>query len=253
MKKRMEQGKVRYHVIDAIRGFAVINMVLYHFLYDIVYIFGYPLFWYDRNAVQIWEQMICSLFITVSGMSWHFSKKNGKRGLLLLLCGGLITLVTVLFLPRETICFGILSFLGAAVLLMIPLDKLLKKINAYVGMAVSMLLFLLFFGVNRHFIGIGELRLLELPDLLYTQNIFAVFGFPAPGFSSSDYFSIIPWFFLFCFGYFLWKAIEHSPVENGLRLSVPGLQEIGEKSLWIYLLHQPLCMFLLWIFFTIAK
>lgn len=252
MEKRMAQGKVRYHVIDAIRGFAVINMVVYHFLYDMVYIFGYSLPWYDQNAVRFWEQLICSVFITVSGMSWNFSRRNGKRGVLLLLCGGVITLVTVLFLPREAIWFGILSFLGAAVLLMIPLNKLFKKVNVCAGMAGSMLLFLVLFGVNRHFVGIGELRLLELPDLLYTQNILAVFGFPPPGFSSSDYFSIVPWFFLFCFGYFLWKGIEHTPAVNKLRVPVPLLQAVGEKSLWIYLLHQPVCLFLLWIFFTFA-
>ena len=33
----MEQ-KVRYNLIDSIRGLAIVNMVLYHLLYDMVFI-----------------------------------------------------------------------------------------------------------------------------------------------------------------------------------------------------------------------
>ena len=34
---------MRYFTLDALRGFALINMVAYHFCYDLRYLYGLPL------------------------------------------------------------------------------------------------------------------------------------------------------------------------------------------------------------------
>ena len=65
-------------------------------------------------------------------------------------------------------------------------------------------------------------------------------GFTAPGFYSSDYFSLLPWYFLFAAGYFahrLWyRQLRKSPLAA---VHVPGLDWLGRHSLVVYLLHQP--------------
>ena len=40
MAEQPLRGKERLSLLDALRGFALLNMILYHILYDIVYIFG---------------------------------------------------------------------------------------------------------------------------------------------------------------------------------------------------------------------
>ena len=64
------------------------------------------------------------------------------------------------------------------------------------------------------------------------------FGIVSPDFRSSDYFPLLPWFFLFLMGSWLGNWKERVP-ENFRRLRVPGLAWLGRHSLLIYLVHQP--------------
>ena len=43
-------------------------------------------------------------------------------------CGWVVTLVTVLFMPEEQIWFGVLTLIGSCMLLMVPLEKLLRHV-----------------------------------------------------------------------------------------------------------------------------
>ena len=65
-------------------------------------------------------------------------------------------------------------------------------------------------------------------------------GFPGPGFSSTDYFSLIPWLFLFLAGYFLRRLLDR-PLErlDPDALRCPPLCALGRWSLPVYMLHQP--------------
>ena len=87
--------KTRYYLVDALRGLALINMVLYHFSYDIFVIYGQNPDWLGSTASFLWQQGICWSFILISGFSWRFGAANSlKRGLLLNGLGLLITDVT---------------------------------------------------------------------------------------------------------------------------------------------------------------
>ena len=55
MAEQPLRGKERLSLLDALRGFALLNMILYHILYDIVYIFGHPIGWYQSAAGYVWE------------------------------------------------------------------------------------------------------------------------------------------------------------------------------------------------------
>ena len=85
-------GKKRYHLIDALRGLALLNMLGMHFLYDVNVVFGREPDWYLRPGVYLWQQYICWSFILIAGFSFHWGRKNNlRRGLLLNVCGLVIT------------------------------------------------------------------------------------------------------------------------------------------------------------------
>lgn len=230
--------KKRFYAIDAIRGFALVNMVLFHFLYDVFVVFGKDPFWYLRPNVYLWQQSICWTFILVSGFVWSWGRKNAvKRGLLLNFWGLIVTLVTVVFLPEERIFFGILNFFGCAVLIIALFEKPLSKLSAWIGVPAAFSLFLLTKNISDGVIGVWQ-----VPKILYDIKVLTPFGFPYPGFVSSDYFGIFPWIFLFITGFYLEKLFRKSEsLQKYASVSVPVLTKIGKNTIWVYLLHQPIC------------
>lgn len=247
----MEQPsfKPRYELLDAIRGLAIINMVLYHFSYDVCVLYGvWPALLSDMRA-HVWQQYICFSFILISGAVWHLGRHPMRQGLLLNGLGLLFTLITALFVPSAVIYFGVLSFLGCAMLLMIPLARPLSHIPAPVGLAGSLLLFVLLRHLSQGVIGVGAWTI-SVPDALYHGWISTIFGLPFPGFFSSDYFPILPWFFLFTAGHFacLW-AQQHAKVRQVLTCRIPLLSRLGKYSIYVYVIHQPVCMALCMLLF----
>ena len=96
--------------------------------------------------------------------------------------------------------------------------------------------------MDSGWLGLGPFRLM-LPTWLYSTRLLTPLGFPYPGFRSSDYFPMLPWFFLYLCGYFLGGVFaDHPRWQRPLTRSLPVLDAIGRKALPIYLLHQPLCM-----------
>ena len=87
-------------------------MVLYHILYDVVYIFGHPIGWYQSAAGYVWEQFICWSFILLSGFCFSLGSRPIKRGLLVFGAGCVISLVTMFVMPEQRVRFGILSLIG---------------------------------------------------------------------------------------------------------------------------------------------
>lgn len=241
------EKKVRYFLIDIIRGFAIVNMVLYHLLYDMVYMFGFDIPFFRTESAYVWERIVCSAFILISGICWHFSRNNLKRGFVIFLLGWVITLVTSIVVPSFAIWHGVLNLLGLSMMIMVPLNKLFCKINAGVGMILSLLLFFLTANVGYHYIGFGDIKLLTLPDFLYSNDLLAFLGFKSGGFASTDYFPLLPWFFMFCGGYFLWRIIKTVKIEKIFTAKVPLLDVIGRYSLLIYIVHQPVIYGLLYL------
>ena len=238
----IEKTKNRYYFVDALRGLALINMVLYHFSYDIFVIYGQNPDWLGSPAAFCWQQAICWSFILISGFSWRFGKAgNLKRGLFLNGLGLLITAVTWLVIPDEVIFFGILNFIGCAVLLTIPFSKLGEKIPPLLGAGICLILFALTYHIQSGYLQIGG-EILRLPDALYS-GVLTILGFPGPGFYSSDYFPILPWIFLYWTGWFLYPLIMKSKgIRRFLSIRIPLLSSIGKKTIWVYVLHQPILM-----------
>ena len=70
--------------LDALRGLALLNMLVYHAMYDWVYIFGLPAPWYDITApgCHVWQQYICWSFLLLAGFSATLSRSVLRHGLI---------------------------------------------------------------------------------------------------------------------------------------------------------------------------
>lgn len=236
MVKRQSSGiSNRFHLIDSIRGITLVSMVLYHASWDAIFLLGKNWDWYTGEPGFVWQQSICWTFILLSGFCVPFSHSTRsllKRGLLVSFCGLLVTAVTLIALPEDRVVFGVLTFLGAAMLIMVPLRQV--HIPAWPGLLVSAALFVL----TRH-INEGILCGLPLPRGLY-HGYFATFlGFQDPYFFSTDYFSLFPWFFLFLCGYFLNRILSAALEGPVFRTRIRPFDFLGRHSLFIYLIHQP--------------
>jgi hypothetical protein len=124
----------------------------------------------------------------------------------------------------------------------IPAEKLLRRVPAAIGLAVSFGLFLLLKNISSGSLGFEGLVICPLPQALYRNLLTAYLGFPPRGFFSTDYFPLFPWFFLFVTGYFLFRVLEKRDLNQKLFAGgqVPLLNLLGRHSLLVYLLHQPI-------------
>ena len=235
-----EQPSVRYSLLDAIRAVAIVNMIAYHLCYNIFCVFGvWEEFCFDP-IVKIWERLICCTFILVSGMAINFSRHGYRRGIIVLLCGWLITLITVFVLPEQQIWYGVLNLLGVGMILTTALKKPLSRISPLAGMIVFFLLFMLCYGIPYRSVGVFGIPPVKLPDTLYRIRALAFLGFPDDRFSSGDYFPLLPWIFLYLCGFELWRWIAKTGWDRFFTRRIPVLDFIGRHSLIIYMAHQPI-------------
>lgn len=246
MSEAANISRPQYDLLHTVRGVCIISMVLYHAMYDVVSILGVSVPWFRSTAGYVWQQSICWTFIFLSGMCWQLSRRALKRGIFLMLCGSIVSLVTYIVMPSQLILFGVIFLLGLCGAALWALDKLLlSKVNIppIAGLIVSLLLFFITRGVPEGYLGFEGIELLELPDFLYSSTLLSWLGFPPPDFFSTDYFPFIPWFFLYLAGYFLWSILKNSEKAlSKLKFGLRPLTFLGKHSLLIYLAHQPVLM-----------
>lgn len=232
-------NKTRYALPDTLRGLTLLSMIAYHGCWDMVYILGADWPWYQSSGAYLWQQSICWTFILLSGFSFSLGRRHWRRGRLVFGCGAVVTAVTLVVMPGQEIWFGVLTLLGSCMLLGTLLERPLGRVPAGAGLVLSAALFVLTRSVNRGYLGFEGLRLAALPGELYRNMATAYLGFPFPGFRSTDYFSLVPWLFLFLTGYFLFRLTgKHLAAAPDLGRCAP-LEALGRRSLLVYMLHQP--------------
>ena len=248
--------KIRLYGLDIIRGAALCSMLIYHACWDLVWIFHVPWDWYKLSyGAYLWQQSICWTFILLSGYCCHFSRNLVRRGLIVFSCGWLITFVTLVFMPGNRVLFGVLYLIGAAMILTGLLSRgILNHIPARLGLILNFTLFLLTKNIASGTLFSGSIAI-YLPRIFYSNLLTAAFGFPYPGFFSTDYFPLIPWAFLFLTGYFLYYLKPENPGEYkyNIKYIAPLLSAMGRRSLLIYLLHQPIIYGVLWLVFAVIN
>ncbi|MFA5821050.1 MAG: heparan-alpha-glucosaminide N-acetyltransferase [Candidatus Gracilibacteria bacterium] len=188
---------------DTLRGLAVLGMIVFHVFFILNYFQISPNDMYAGPWLVL-GQFVRFIFIGLVGVSLYLSNspynKQFFRGLKILLCAALISLVTYFFAPDEFVRFGILHLIGVGVILLSP-----------------------FANSRRLSLTLGLLSLVMtkfLPNFPYLPGL--------------DYFPIFPWISLIFFGIFL------GPFFKKINLRLPLVDFLGRHSLLIYMIHIPI-------------
>lgn len=131
----MKSTSTRCALLDELRGLDLISMMLYHGMWDLVYLFGVSAPWYGSWQGELWQQSICWVFILLSGFCLPLGHHPVKRGAMVFGCGALVTAVTLIFMPADVVWFGVLTLLGSAMIITGLLEKWLEKVPPVVGLA----------------------------------------------------------------------------------------------------------------------
>jgi len=227
--------------IDALRGFAIGIMVVYHLVWDLYGMAGWKIDVYS-GFWHYWQLVTATSFISVMGLAMSLRagrlRARGQltfqpylwRGLTIFTWGLIVGLVTWLYDPHEFIRFGILHFIGVATILAYPLLRF-KWINLILG---SGLILLPHIFPWRH-------QISSLEWLGLVENVRPTF----------DYFPLIPWLGVVLLGIFVgnWLYPQGQRSFKLPQLSnfapVRWMALAGQNSLLIYLIHQPLIILVL--------
>ncbi|MBX3011880.1 MAG: DUF1624 domain-containing protein [Caldilineaceae bacterium] len=236
--------QARLWEIDLLRGVAILMMVIYHLLYDLSYfrvtdtIFTNPFwFYFQRTTAGTFLVLVgVSLTLSVGAMRRRGQSERAIitrlfwRGARVFGWGLVITVATWLFFgPALAVKFGILHLIGSATVLAYPLLTL-RWANLFLWLGLS--------GVGRMIEGVT----IAGPWLLWL-------GIQPRNYLYVDYFPLLPWFGVILLGVFLGNLLY----PNGERrfalplsdLNFQPLRWLGERSLPIYLIHQPILFALL--------
>ncbi len=250
--KGKAMGK-RIGLLDEIRGFTYIAMIIYHAYYDIVFVYGHDLPDVLDTVLRFIQPLIAGTFIVLAGISSNLSSNNFKRGALYLFCGMLLTFATAVAMPSELILFGILHFMGFAAMIYGFIGAFTERIPWVVGVVVFSLLFAASLNVPRGYIGIDGLFAVQLPSFLYGHYWLFPLGFTSAQFYSSDYFPLIPNLFLFLAGASLGVYLKSGRAPKSIYPTrFKAMSFIGRHGIWVYLLHQPVIMIVLDIIFKLT-
>lgn len=233
----------RYLLLDTIRGITLISMILYHGCWNLVYLYGMEWEWYQfSKGAHVWQQSICQTFIFLSGFCFSLGKRRWRNGSVIFFSGILVSLVTYWFMPENAVRFGILTCIGSCLLITAFLDKIFRYFPKAQSTIVMLLLFLITKQVNSGWLGGRTFVLKMLPKEWYSSFFSAYLGFPPESFSSTDYFSLVPWIFLYWAGYFFYLSIKKKGFwkKEIMQLKLPMITKMGQHSLFIYLIHQPI-------------
>lgn len=235
----------RNYNLDKWRGFTIISMVLFHLIYNINYY--WQVSWYDGTLFnKIWQLSIACSFFIISGITSNFldPNQNIKRGIKTSLIGFAITLNTYLAAPDQFILWGVLNGLGASMIITGILQYFTDISPKWA--ILFLIAFVLTYKVPR-----GTLYNNSFLKDIYDLNFFYL-GFPANDFHSSDYFPIIPWTFIYLFGYTLGKDLKNKNFYGKFGKD-NLLAKIGRYAMPIYLAHQIILYPLVTLIYNLTK
>ena len=222
-------------------------MICFHFLYDLNF-FGIINISLYTGVFFYLAYGTASLFILLFGLSLTLKYQQMQsmsttsktiplyfiyRGMKIFFLGLIITIVTYVLIPDRFIIFGILHFIGMALLICYPFLKMVKE-NIVLGVLI------IIFGWVIRQTGVD-----------FSWGL--AFGFIPYGFSTVDYFPLFPWFGVALLGIALGNMIY----KNGKRqfhlskkwsqCPIPLFCFLGRNSLIIYFFHQPILFGMIYI------
>jgi uncharacterized membrane protein len=239
---RNQHGRIG--VFDAIRGFSVISMVLFHLCYDLRFLAGVNLAWFAPPLQDIWRASISWTFLFVAGCMCSLSRNNLKRGLMYGAVAVAIYAVTAFADVDTPISFGIIFCMSACTLVAWLLEKLHCIPQGPAAAAVLIVCFVIFLGIPSGTMGVGPLSL-ELPKSLYSLPGLAWLGIPGPGFESGDYYPLLPYALMYLAGASIGSWLTDRDYPRWAQDAyVPVLNFVGRHALVVYVIHQPILLLL---------
>lgn len=216
--------------LDALRGVCILCVIAVHLIYDLGFFIGLDLHlpaWYV--FIQQYGGVI---FVILSGCCATLGSRSFRRGCIVFACGMLISLVTfgmyrLGMATRDVIVwFGVLHLLGICMMLYPVYRKLPTPALAALGAVLVVAGYLI------------------AGTVVQAKFLFPL-GLVYEGFTSSDYFPLLPHLGWYMLGTVLGRTVyadKKTRLPGTFRSSAPArfFCWCGRQSLFIYLLHQPI-------------
>jgi len=230
-----EPCSTRLAVVDLARGLAIVQMVIYHFIYDLNYFGWVRLQLTVQPGFVAWRSAIVSQFLLVAGIgiglgaaSRRPADRFWRRWAQIAGAAALVSAASAFLFGPRLIWFGILHFVALALLFTRPLPRLGPANLAIGALAVTL-------GVAVH-------------DARFDGPTLSWIGFVAHKPATEDYVPVLPWVGVVMIGIGLaavWQR-SHFSLPAVLRdlQQAPWriLRWLGRWPLTVYLVHQPLLM-----------
>ena len=221
--------------LDIFRGLALLLMIIYHFNFDLSYFHITEINLNKSHFFLLFRYTVISMFLLSMGISLSLVHKKSiswrklkKRIFLLGLASLTVTTATYIVFPNSWIYFGILHFILLSSLLALPFLNYPK--------VAFLFAILILIGFNTNYLTVHPIfnflqPILHLPPI-HTQDVIALF----------------PWFGVILLGtviayYELHRIIFTKKIFNTNSKLNKILKFMGQNSLLIYLIHQPILFF----------
>ena len=234
--------------IDTLRGFAIVQMIFYHFVWDLHFfglyqgnLFSGPWQWFARTIAT---QFLFLVGISLT-LSYHREIQQGEtnlftkyflRGAKIFGWGLVITIGTYFFIGQGFVIFGILHLIGFSIMISYPFLRLNRWVALLTGLTM---------------IGVGlyiDSVVVDYPWLIWL-------GLKQQGIAMVDYYPVLPYSGIALLGIFAGYILYRDHLRQFAlpdwsdNQFVSGLRFLGRHSLLIYLIHQPI---LIAIFFVLG-
>ncbi|MEJ2045421.1 MAG: heparan-alpha-glucosaminide N-acetyltransferase [Reinekea sp.] len=229
----MTTPTTRIHLIDQMRGIAIILMAVFHFSYDLS-AFHFITFSMHGSFFPWFRFVIVTLFFLSVGAGLYlahtpiFQSKNFWLRELKIAAGAVfITLSTFVMYPRTWVWFGVLHFIALASLIAVPFIRF-PKAALITGICIF-LLFNLTDWFNLHFLWQTLRQPLHLP----------------PG--TQDLTRLIPWLGMVLIGIYFGHVRGFGIKRIPLGILNKPVDFLSKHSLIFYIVHQAPLFGLAWL------
>lgn len=230
----MNKSTSRVPMLDILRGAALIGMIFHHSLVSYEIVFGTVVDFLYTKTFEYVQLLFVAVFLLVSGICTNYSRSVLKRGLIVFAAAMLMTLATCVILPKFgieglNIYFGILHMFGLSMIIYALAKKAFQKIPAIVGIVLFSIFFIAYY-------------VFYSTEPTSQSWLFLIFGvLPDSMLYYGDYYPLFPFFFLFITGTYIGKYIKEERFPDWFyTIRCKPLEFCGKKSLWVYVLHQPI-------------
>jgi uncharacterized membrane protein len=243
----------RLQALDALRGFAMLWMTVFHFSFDLSQA-GYTQQNFYADPVWTWQRTaILSLFLLCAGAGQAVATHRGqtwaqfgRRWLQIAGCAVLVTLGSALMFPQSYIYFGVLHGM-VVMLLVVRLTAGWGRWLWLLGLLTVAMKFVAGYAIPAGVLG-----------TFLNEKMFNWLGLISVKPITEDYVPVVPWLGVMWWGMAAgqwWLRADRSAA-HGIterRFTVQqGLATLGRWSLSYYMLHQPVLLAGLWLWAKLA-